>query len=238
MRVTMKEAHIVGCIENLRKGLMYAHRYKYGKQTELLTHEAFIEAVDSVHLKLEHRAYIWLLYYSGVRKSEAYELKVEDCILDGDFFIVDFGERKKHGAEVAPLLFPAEWYGIDFIISQWEKQCKARPRTKKVYFQAGKNVTAWKEDKAKWVFPHIQSVTAWSIVKKVLGPEYYPHYLRLNRLSDIGSDPDASILRLKSWSGIKSIRALESYLGVSKREQIKAREYLNKKFRREVNESE
>jgi hypothetical protein len=69
------------------------------------------------------------------------------------------------------------------------------------------------------LFPHIQSATAWRIVKAVLGEEYYPHFLRVNKLTEIGSDPEASLVRLKSYSGIRSIKALETYLGVSSKEQ-------------------
>ena len=73
-------------------------------------------------------------------------------------------------------------------------------------------------------------MTAWKIVKDVLGSSYYPHFLRLNRLTEIGSDPEANIVRLKSYSGIKSIKALESYLGTSRQEQEAALSWMDKKF--------
>ncbi len=85
--------------------------------------------------------------------------------------------------------------------------------------------------RARWLFPHIQSVTAWKIVKRVLGEKYYPHFLRLNRLSEIGSDPTANLVRLKSYSGIKSIQALEFYLGTSRKEQDAALSWMEKKMR-------
>ena len=64
-----------------------------------------------------------------------------------------------------------------------------------------------------------------------MGPEYYPHFLRLNRLTEIGSDPKANIVKLKSYSGIKSIKALESYLGTSKEEQEAAISWMEKKMK-------
>lgn len=208
----------------------YAHRYKHGKQTELLTHAEFCKKTEAVDLPLEQEAFLWLLYYAGCRKSEAYELTVEQVRILGGDVVVDFGERKKHGARVDPLSFPVDWPGVLVIAAQYEAVKDHRARYKKVWFQAAKNIKAWKEIKRKWLFPHVQSTTAWEIVKRVLGDKYYPHYLRLNRLSEIGSDPESNIIRLKSWSGIKSIGALEAYLGTSRREQEAAREFLNKRF--------
>ena len=100
---------------------------------------------------------------------------------------------------------------------------------KAVYvYQNKKRVRIVKE--GKWVFPRIQSTKAWEIVQEVLGEGYYPHFLRLNRLTEIAQDPSASLTRLKSFSGIKSITALNSYLGTAKKEQQKAIEYMNKKY--------
>jgi hypothetical protein len=82
-----------------------------------------------------------------------------------------------------------------------------------------------------WLFPNIQSSTALRLVKQVLGSRYYPHFLRLNRLTEIGSDPEASIVRLKSYSGIRSIKALESYLGTSKEEQEAALSWMEKRMK-------
>ena len=53
----------------------------------------------------------------------------------------------------------------------------------------------------------------------------------MNRLTEIGSDPAASIVRLKSYSGIKSIRALESYLGTSEEEQDAALSWMEKRMK-------
>jgi hypothetical protein len=92
-------------------------------------------------------------------------------------------------------------------------------------------ITKLKVIRDQWLFPNIQSATAWRIVKAVLGAGFYPHFLRLNRLTEIGSDPEANIVRLKSYSGIKSIKALESYLGTSKEEQEAALSWMEKRMR-------
>jgi len=68
------------------------------------------------------------------------------------------------------------------------------------------------------------------LVKEVLGSRFYPHFLRLNRLTEIGSDPESNVVRLKSYSGIKSIKALESYLGTSKEEQEAALSWIGRKI--------
>jgi len=205
----------------------YEHRYKHGKQEELISFQEFMERVDGSNLNPEKKGFIWLLYYAGCRKSEAYERVTGDCQVTDTRFIVDFGRRKKRGAEVPPLKFPRTWEGIDFLVSLYERAAQRRARKKRIFFQQDK-ITKSKVVKDHWLFPHIQSVTAWKIAKDVLGKDYYPHFLRLNRLSEIGSDPEATLLRLKSYSGIKSIKTLQSYLGVSEKEQDAALSWMKK----------
>jgi hypothetical protein len=55
------------------------------------------------------------------------------------------------------------------------------------------------------------------IVQEVFGEGYYPHFLRLNRLIENAQDPSANLTHLKSFIGIKSITALNSYLGTAER---------------------
>lgn len=208
----------------------YEHRYKHGKQEELITFQEFRERVDGSNLNFEKKGFMWLLYYAGCRKSEAYERAVKDCQVTDSHFILDFGKRKKGGAKVDPLKFPRYWPGIETLVSLYERAAQKRARRKRIYFQENRERKS-KIVKAHWLFPHIQSVTAWSIVKDVLGSKYYPHFLRLNRLSEIGSDPTANLVRLKSYSGIKSIQALEYYLGKSKEEQDAALSWMEKKMK-------
>jgi hypothetical protein len=67
-------------------------------------------------------------------------------------------------------------------------------------------------------------------VKQVLGSRYYPHFLRLNRITELCSDPTVNISRIKSYTGIKTIAVIESYLGTSRKEQEKALSWMEKKM--------
>jgi len=229
--------------------------YKAGKIEQLLSFQEILERVEAVQkkLKLESLAFFWLLYYCGVRKSEGYERKIEECQITESLFIVDFGQRKKNGATVDPLELPRSFPGVNLLCEQLLRARQKRASRKQIHFQeetdkpalnkAGKPIlrkdgtpklmkrTAAKTVKARWLFPHVNRSWAARIVKRILGADYYPHFLRLNRLSEIGSDPTANIVRLKSYSGIKSISALEKYLGVSKKEQGAALDFMAKQIK-------
>lgn len=205
-------------------------KYKHGKKTETQSFQDIAKAVEQAELPDNEQAYFWLLCYCGVRKSEGYERIAEDFKLTDTYLAIDFHQRKKHGAEVDPLELPKDWKGVDKIIQAVEQAKDRNQRTKAVFvYQNHKRVLV--RQKAHWVFPDIQSTKAWHIVRKVLGSDFYPHYLRLNRLSEIGADPTASLLRLKSFSGIRSTKVLDDYLGTSKKEQQKAIEYMNSQMK-------
>jgi len=204
-------------------------KYKFGKKEEILPFRLIKQKVINANLRLRDEAFFWFLYYCGVRKSEAYERVAGDFKKSATHLIVDFHRRKKGGAEVPPLQLPLNWYGIDKIVMSARIALTYRPKQKAVYiYKNGKRVRTVRKD--RWVFPRIQSTKAWEIVQNVLGEEYYPHFLRLNRLTEIAQDPTASLTRLKSFSGIKSTTALDSYLGTAKKEQQKAIEYMSQKY--------
>jgi len=207
-------------------------KYKAGKQERLITFEHFCLCVAKAHNSLdeEQECYIWLLYYTGVRKSEGFERTVTDAVVTPTLFIIDFHQRKKNGARVDPLELPRNWPGIELLVKRKEAAQKQRAHTKLIYYQeCGERRSRLVKD--KWLFPNIQSTEAWRIAKRVLGPDFYPHFLRLNRLTEIGSDKTASIVRLKSFSGIRSIRSLEAYLGISKDEQTEALKFMGNRFK-------
>lgn len=204
--------------------------YKHGKQSNIMGHADVKQKVVNMKLLISEEAFFWLLYYCGCRKSEAYERVAEDFVINDTHLIVNFHQRKKGGAEVDPLELPLNWYGIDKLVAIVEKaKARQRPTTKAIFVYVDKKRVRQLK-KANWVFPKIQSTKAWDIVKKVLGKEYYPHFLRLNRLTEIGSDPTANLTRMKSFSGIKSTVALNEYLGKSKKEQQKAIEWMDKQY--------
>ena len=80
----------------------HEHRYRYGKQTGLIGFQEFKNLVEKARLSSEKAAFIWMLYFTGARKSEIYELTAKDCQLTETHFIVDI-HRKKHGTRVDPL---------------------------------------------------------------------------------------------------------------------------------------
>jgi len=208
--------------------------YKHGKQTSIMSFQEVKKKVLDTKLSISDEAFFWLLYYCGVRKSEGYERVAEDFEVNDTHLIVDFHERKKHGKTVDPLELPLH--------KVLEKAKNQRPRVKIVfvYEPSGEtrttkkgrvvpiNKRVGKRVKACWVWPKIQSTKAWKIVRAVLGEGYYPHFLRLNRLSEIAGDPTSSLLRLSSFSGIKSTRALDAYLGRDKKEQKAAFDFIEK----------
>lgn len=150
--------------------------------------DTFKKKLDKSNASLEHKAYIVLLWHTGTRKSEAYELARESVTVTPEHVVIDFGKRKKGGEDVPPLRIPRAFYGVETYLVSYIK---------------GK--------RTKLMFPHIKSTTAWLIVKILLGKEYYPHYLRLRKLSEIGKH--FGVTHVKAISGIKSLKALEAYIG-------------------------
>ena len=207
-------------------------KYKHGKIIESLSFQEIQEKVAAAKPRMnrEALAYFWLLYYAGCRKSEAYERTVEDCQIKEGSFIIDFHQRKKHGAEVPPLKFPLWFPGIDVACEQLKKATKRKP-SKKLIERFTKQKRTTERIKAKWLFPHIHRSQAGIIVKQILGPKYYPHFLRLNRITEMCSDPQLSLSKLKSFTGIKSLDALQSYMGVSEKEQDAVVDFMAKQIK-------
>ena len=203
--------------------------YKHGKKNNILSFSEIKQKVLDTKLSTSEAAYFWLLYYCGVRKSEGYERVAGDFKVTDTHLIVDFHQRKKGGAEVPPLELPRHWFGIDKIIECVEKAQQRKAHNKAVYTYIDRKRTRQLR-KARWVFPQIQSTKAWEIIRKVLGKGWYPHFLRLNRLTEIGERPEASITEMKSFSGIKSLGSLQAYMGVSKKAQKKALDFMDQQM--------
>lgn len=176
--------------------------YKYGKQTDTIDLEFLKERMEKkgVFVKpLRDKSFIALLYWCGVRKSEAYERVWEDFEITETDLIVDFHQRKKNGLEVPPLEIPLDLPYVDLIV---------------------KKVVHTKQGKQVW---SISGATAWRIVKRALGEKYYPHFLRLNRITRMFDDPTTTVPEAKSWTGIKTTKALDVYIGYSKRRMQKGK---------------
>ena len=210
----------------------YEHRYKYGKQEEHLSFEEIQEKFKAAahSLSLEAQAFFWLLYYVGCRKSEAYERLCSDLQATETHLIIDFHKRKKGSAEVPPIELPRWFPGVEIIVEHWMKANQKRSR-KKLFEKTTKGERSTEYRRGIWLFPHIQSRWAQVIVKKILGEKYYPHFLRLNRITELCSDPTVNISRIKSYTGIKTIAVIESYLGTSRKEQEEAISWMEQRMK-------
>lgn len=161
------------------------------------------------------------------------------------FFQIDFKARKKHGSTVPPLELPLSWPGVTLLVKLAQKAAARSAFHKSLFiYEDSKEMKTLKSGKQKaikkrtlkskighYLFPNVQSTRAWQISKEVLGPEFYPHFFRLNRLTEIATDPGSNLTRLKSYSGIKTTEILEAYLGTSKKEQQAAMSFMNEKFK-------
>ena len=223
---------IEGVLKDSIGRVRYPHRYKAGKQCEQLTFKEIQEKVEAAKPRMnrEALAYFWLLYLSGCRNSELYERTVEDCSVTETNFIIDFHQRKKGSSEVPALEFPLWFPGMKVIIEQLEK-ARSKRSSRKLIERTVKGIRYRERVKASWLFSHIHRTRAAEIVKEILGDQYYPHFLRLNRITELCSDPEVNISRLKSYTGIKTLRVLQGYIGTSKKEQKAAVDYMAKQIR-------
>lgn len=215
--------------------------YKLGKQKGIMplaVWQACMQDAANQGVKLEWLAYVTLVHYFGCRKSEGYERPLSDVTVTKKFVVVDFHERKKHGLREDPNETPREWYGVEEFLIPWiKKRQNSKPPHRKTWKNifrqvetdktrvtpSGKTVTIKKTVGEKkrdiWLFPHIQSHTAWTIYKKVYGEKYYPHYDRLWRLTQAGRTTDNPIdcfAAIQRVSGLKTWGAAQAYFGRSK----------------------
>jgi hypothetical protein len=124
--------------------------YKHGKQTETITLDFMKNCMNRKHAFKNHsrdKSFLALLYWAGVRKSEAYERVKEDFKITETDLVVDFHQRKKHGLAVPPLEIPLDLPFVDLIVERVRKT------------KAGRRV---------W---NISGVTAWRIIKRALEKE-------------------------------------------------------------------
>ena len=173
--------------------------YKHGKQTDTIDFKVFENRMENAgcYNPLRDKSFVALLYWVGCRKSEAYERVKEDFEIDNEKVTVDFHQRKKNGLETPPIELPRDLPFVNLIV----KQIQNTPPKRRVW--------------------DIGSTTAWSLVKNILGDKYYPHFLRLNRITRMFDDPTTTIPEAKSWTGIKTTKALDHYIGYSKRRMRK-----------------
>jgi integrase len=181
--------------------------YKFGKQEEIMDLKSFIELLESSRLEKEffenrRRAFLILLYWTGLRKSEIYERKVSDFVIDDKYLIIYAPRKKKKQVKILPLYLPRKLWGIEEVIS-WIKQ--------------------FKDDERPFNF---NAVTAWNYVK-IFEKKLYPHYFRLNRVTLLCDNPDVTVSDLRAWFDFHPV-TIDHYLGRSTRIQKKMAEKMLK----------
>ena len=207
-------------------------KYKQGKIMEPLSFQQIQEKVTAAkgRVNREALAYFWLLYYVGCRKSELYERTVRECQITETNFILEI-TRKKGSEQTPPIRLPLWFPGMNIVCEQLEKARSYKKKKKLIErYHKGERITTRIRD--RWLFPHVAARWAQIIIKEILGSQYYPHFLRLNRITELCSDPESNLTRIKSFTGIKSTRIIEeNYMGVSKKEQKAAVDFMAKQIK-------
>ena len=160
---------------------------RQGKVLIPLSEQQFLEAMkEGKFAKTEHRAFFVLLYYTGVRVSEALRARREQFTIRNNAVYFDVLKRLKHGKHTAPLRID-----LEFSHAEELHACIAHAKAK------------------KRVFPYCR-MTGYSIVRRAIGT--YPHHLRLTKITDFFMQK-YPIPKVQSWTGL-SLGALNFYVGM------------------------
>lgn len=135
-------------------------------------------------VKKEHRAYCILLFYSGVRRTEARRPKRKDFSLQHGLIFFDVGKRLKHSKQTDPIVIPLD---APYAQELWDV-IEQTPQGEKVFQFSDK--------------------TAYNAVRRVFK---YPHYFRLTRIT-WHFEQHRTITQVKSLTGL-TLQALEFYAG-------------------------
>lgn len=156
-----------------------------GKLENPLTPEDFKKAFFEGHFaKSFHKGFFVLLYYLGIRNTEARNLKKEDIrITDKDIFVSI--TRLKRSKNTPAIRLPINLLGIPELIT-------------------AVNDT----ETGELIFPFSRR-TGYNIIYRCL--ESYPHYLRLSRITNFSKK--YSIAELKNYFGLSGI-TFDYYIGL------------------------
>lgn len=179
-------------MKKLRVRRVLKTRYrKHGKITKLIEPKEFAQLLDKGRFcNWRHKAFVVLIYFSGIRVSEALRVKPEDfTFMDKLHF--DVGERLKHSKKTEALKMGFELKGLDLLIKAIE-------------------LTA----EGKLVFPYCRK-TGYNIFDRL---ELYPHYFRLNRLSQFLMK-GYKIPQIVSWFGV-NVMTIDYYTALVSIEEM------------------
>jgi integrase len=188
-------------------------RYKYGKITAPIDYSSFETAMENASFpkgrKLSYKSFVAFLYWFGVRKAEALERVVDDFLVKDDLLIVNATPKK--GGQRESLEIPSEYPYVDLIIKKIE-QTRRSPDN-----PMGRI----------WNFSPRTGIT---IVKRIMGDRYYPHFFRLNRATRFLEDPTTTLPEMKAWFGWKAAKTVDPYIGYSRRHIRRQRQRLKQEL--------
>lgn len=164
---------------------------KQGKILIPLTEKQFQEGMRSGHFcQAKHRGFAALLYYTGVRVSEALRAKREQFTESENILYFSVGVRlKKQRAKTLKETGPLPIH-LD------------RPFAYTIF----NAVEETKRKKRVWPYSRM---TGYNIIARVWR---YPHHLRLTRITNFAAQ-GYRYTKLRSWTAL-SLSALEFYIGL------------------------
>lgn len=164
------------------------HYRKHSKMLMPITEQEFIDGMENGKFVRElHKAYCVCLYYFGVRNAELIRAKKEQFFKRGHRIYFDVGKRLKGGLHTVPI-FIREDKPYAYLILEAVSKTKGKKR----------------------VFPFTVR-TGWNIVDRAFNA--YPHFFRLSKITNFLKQ-DFKLIEVKSWTGHKSLSALDSYAGI------------------------
>lgn len=167
---------------------------KHGKIETPMTQEEFIDGLArGKFVQPKHKAFIALIYFTGIRKGEALRATREQFRLHRKRIIFNVGKRLKRGIITPALIIPL----------------------KAAYAQEIWDAVESTEEGER-VFPY-SSKTAYNIFDRVFS---YPHHARLSRITNFFLD-GYTIPQVHSWTGL-TLKALDYYVGLVSVEKMGA----------------
>jgi hypothetical protein len=188
-------------------------RYKYGKITAPIDYQGFEKAMDEASFPkgktLSYKSFVAFLYWFGVRKAEALERVVEDFHVKDNLLIVNAIPKK--GGQREPLEIPSDYPYVDLIIKKIGQTRRSSSNM----------------EGRIWSFSPRTAIT---VVKRVMGDRYYPHFFRLNRATRFLEDPTTTLPEMKAWFGWKAAKTVDPYIGYSRRHIRRQRQRLKQEL--------
>ena len=170
-----------------------SHYSRKGKQTRPISPEQFLKFMEAArwpkrrYKRMEKQSFCAMLYYTGARLGEVLRARREQFVVDKGILYFDVLERMKHGFETAPLPIPLDLPYVDTVPKRLRR------------VKAGDRLWPW------------HRVTGYNWCWRVF--HTYPHHLRSSRITNLFEDGH-TITRVRSWTGHRDIKNLNSYLGL------------------------